>query len=214
MTDLLLPFLRLAAKSLCHPSLAATKTLLKQQVDLVTGSMTGSTDTCHPSRRLKGPTTATASLPPRAVGAACKGERASDTRRMLWTGTLQPAKVVDMGKQEILAGAITDMAAVLGSEAAAEAGHYFNCGEADVIATVMALGGHKREAATWLLAHAEGEMEGTGDGDDQGDRHWVAMQVGLDAALAYVDGLTGTACSVSALGAQLDAASVETEQEI
>lgn len=119
-----------------------------------------------------------------------------------------------MGKQEILAGAITDMAAVLGSEAAAEAGHYFNCGEADAIAIVMALGGHKREAATWLLAHAEGEMEGTGDGDDRGDRHWVAMQVGLDAALAYVDGLTGTACSVSALGAQLDAASVETEQEI
>ncbi|MCY0933653.1 hypothetical protein [Streptomyces sp. H34-S4] len=55
----------------------------------------------------------------------------------------------------------------------AEAGEHFTCDEADAIALVLAVAGHREEAIAWLAGHAEGDKFGDlhfeGDEDDPDD---------------------------------------------
>lgn len=72
-----------------------------------------------------------------------------------------------------LMDAIEAMAEVFGDGMTAmHVGSSFNCGEADTIARVLALAGHKDAAITWLEYHASG--------DDSGDQHFLEGYGPLD----------------------------------
>ncbi|MFI5863543.1 hypothetical protein [Streptomyces sp. NPDC051546] len=58
--------------------------------------------------------------------------------------------------------ALADLASVFGDGMTADhTGPAFSCGEADTIARVLALSGHREAAETWLSGHAQGD-----EGDD------------------------------------------------
>jgi hypothetical protein len=66
---------------------------------------------------------------------------------------------------ESLGSALADLAGVFGDGMTADhTGSSFTCSEADTIARVLVLAGHKDAAETWLHGHA--------DGDDGGDSHY------------------------------------------
>lgn len=118
--------------------------------------------------------------------------------------------VMDMTEIEKgLSEAVVEAARVFGSDAACFAGCYFSCGEADVIARLLAVAGCESDAATWLSGHAAGDGAAN-TGDDGGDRHWALGWAERAAggpsgpgAPAYVAGLLGRVSSVHSLAAQL-----------
>jgi hypothetical protein len=64
-----------------------------------------------------------------------------------------------------LSDALAGLASVFGDGMTADmTGGGFTCTEADMIARVLAVAGHRDEAVTWLEGHASG--------DDCGDDHW------------------------------------------
>lgn len=70
-----------------------------------------------------------------------------------------PALVV---QHDELKEALADLASVFGDGmTASETGSAFTCGEADKVARVLVLAGHRDAAETWLAGHAEGD-----EGDD------------------------------------------------
>jgi hypothetical protein len=68
-------------------------------------------------------------------------------------------------QHDVLSDALTGLASVFGDGMTADhTGSGFTCTEADTIARVLVLAGHRDEAVTWLEGHASG--------DDCGDDHW------------------------------------------
>ncbi|MFG2923906.1 hypothetical protein ACGFYA_20675 [Streptomyces sp. NPDC048305] len=93
-----------------------------------------------------------------------------------------------------LTDALRELADVFGDGMTADhTGGAFSCGEADKIARVLALAGHREAAETWLSGHARGD-----EGDDY---HFVSNDEDPedegrplnDAEIAeYVTGMTST----------------------
>ncbi|MFJ6183741.1 hypothetical protein [Streptomyces sp. NPDC092295] len=74
--------------------------------------------------------------------------------------------------------ALHDLAATFGDYmTAAEVGGHFTCTEADALARVLLLSGHRDEAITWLEGHQYGD-------DDEDDPHAAEESIP-----AYVDSL-------------------------
>lgn len=68
--------------------------------------------------------------------------------------------------QATLTEALMSLANALGDGiTSSEVGPHLTCTEADAIARVLALAGHREAAGSWLRGHA--------DGDETGDDHWV-----------------------------------------
>ncbi|QJD50719.1 hypothetical protein SEA_ISSMI_73 [Streptomyces phage Issmi] len=89
-------------------------------------------------------------------------------------------------------GAITALAGVFGDGMTADmVGASFTCSEADTVARLLALAGHKSEALTWLEGHAQGDevddSHYTYDETDPEDEGRVLTEAEL---VEYIEGLT------------------------
>ncbi|MEX1655539.1 hypothetical protein ABZ960_20545 [Streptomyces pseudovenezuelae] len=69
----------------------------------------------------------------------------------------KPEPTVVVALPQDLRSALDDLAQTFTSYGTAEAGESFTCKEADAIARVLAVAGHKDEAVTWLEGHAGGD---------------------------------------------------------
>ncbi|MEU4726519.1 hypothetical protein AB0G06_43570 [Nonomuraea dietziae] len=88
-----------------------------------------------------------------------------------------------------LPSALVGLANVFGDGMfASDNGGHFSCNEADAVATLLVVSGHRDAAITWLEAHAE-------DDEDESDHHKVWDEDGCESdgkvidIAAYVDAL-------------------------
>lgn len=92
---------------------------------------------------------------------------------------------------KVLDGAISELAGVFGDGMTADhVGAKFTCSEADTIARLLVLAGHKDDAVNWLIGHAQGDeaedSHFTYDETDPDDEGRILTEAEL---VEYVEGL-------------------------
>lgn len=109
-------------------------------------------------------------------------------RKFRKSKTTPPAPTLVV-QHDALNDALAELASALGG-AAYDTGSAFTCSEADAVARALALAGHKDDAVSWLLGHADGDqgddLHFTYDETDPEDEGRVLTEAEL---VEYVEGL-------------------------
>lgn len=86
-----------------------------------------------------------------------------------------------------LSDALAELAGVFGDGMTSDmVGSQFTCSEADTIARVLVLAGHREAAETWLRGHAQGDEDGDSHHVYEDDEDEDGHQMDEDEIRAYI----------------------------